>query len=248
MLFASVAVVLLLAADFASGGMLRAAARSLGSVVWSGSTYAQSVFFGGGYFSSKRALSAEIESLREALTARAAEDGRLEILEKENLALRALASLAANEEGIAAPIISSTSASPYGTFAIGVGGNDGVKVGDAVLAADRRGYFLGRIAEVRAKSALVKELFAPGERIDARVGDAELSLEGRGGSNARSEVPPALSISKGDTVTSALFPGRIIGLVGSVSEEEGSGLKRVYVRSPLRIPDLLFVYVVRNHE
>lgn len=243
-----VTIALILAIDFATSGALRAGARSLGAIVWSAGASTGNALFGQGYFSSKRALTAEIASLREALARYGAEDGRHEILEKENDELRALVELRKEEEGIAAQIISSSSASPYGTFLVGVGTKDGVRIGDFVLAGSAHGFVIGRLAEVSAQSSLVKELFAPGEHIEALVEGAEISLEGQGGGNARADVPSSLPIAEGDVVSSALFTGRIIGLVGSVAAEQGSALKRIYVRTPLRTADLRFVYVVRYVE
>lgn len=243
-----VTIVLIFAIDFATSGALRAGVRSLGAIAWSAGASAGNALFGQGYFSSKRALTAEIESLRDALARYAAEDGRHEILEKENNELRALVGLRSEEEGIAAPIISSTSASPYGTFLVGVGAKDGVYIGDAVLAGSARGFVIGRIAEVGARSSLVKELFAPGEALEAIARGAGLSLEGRGGGNAHAEVPSSLAIAEGDVVTSPLFAGRVVGLIGFVSAEQGSARKRIYVRAPLSTADLRFVYVVRHVE
>ena len=227
---------------------MRSGARTLGSLAWSSGASLSCVIFGSGYFSSKRALSSEIKSLRQALAKRDASAGRLEVLKRENEELRAMAKLSAEEPGVVAPIISSLSASPYGTFLIGAGSASLARVGDAVLAGSERGFVVGRIAEIRAKSALVKELFAPGERTDAVIGDAELSLEGRGGGNARAEVPDTLSIAEGDVVTSPHFGNRVIGIVGAVSVEEGSGLMRIFVRAPARTTELRFVYVVRTLE
>ncbi|MBI4093884.1 hypothetical protein HY417_02880 [Candidatus Kaiserbacteria bacterium] len=248
LVIATVFVGIALTVDLASGGMVRSGARSLGSLVWSSGASVSGAVFGSGYFRSKRALSAEIESLRQALTERDASVGRLETLERENEELRVIAKLSGEVPGVVAPIISSVIASPYGTFLIGAGSASGVRVGDAVLAGSERGIVLGRIAEVRAKSALVKELFAPGERADAVVESAEFLLEGRGGGNARAEVPDTLSFAEGDLVTSPRFGNRVLGMIGAVSAGEGSGLMHIFVRAPLRTTDLRFVYVVRTLE
>lgn len=227
---------------------MRGTVRVAASALWVAGKAARNAVFPGGYFSSKRALEEENEALRAELAAHSALAGRLEVLERENEELRMIARVVQKEDGITAPIISSSNASPYGTFLIGAGALDGVAEGSVVLSGDERGFVIGRVAEAGARTSLVLEVFAPGASVEGFAGGATLSLEGRGGGNARAEVPRTIELSEGDAVTSGVFGGRIIGIVGAVSSGDSSALMRVYVRAPVSLSELQFVYVVPHLE
>lgn len=248
LLIATLVVLLALVFDLASGGMVRGAARVAASAVWSAGSAASGAIFGSGFFSSKRGLEAKIEALQQELTAQQALTGRLEVLERENTQLRAMVNFAKQQRGVAAPIVSSSNSSPYGTFLIGAGTLEGVAEGSIVLAGSEKGFVIGSVAEAGEHISLVREVFAPGALVEGLAGGAVLSLEGRGGGNARTEVPSALALSSGEPVTSTAFAGRVIGIVGSVSSDPGSALARVFVRVPVSLSELQFVYVVPRLE
>lgn len=244
---ATAAVLLAFFFDAVSGGALRGAARAVSSSAWKAGSAAGGAIFSSGFFSSKRAILAENEALKRELAMRDSLAGRMEALEKENEELRALARLAQSRGGVAAPVVSSTRSSLYGTFLIGAGAENGISVGDIVLAGER-GFVLGRVVDVRKHSSLVKDIFAPGGSLEAAASGATFLLEGRGGGNARAEVPSALQIGKGDVVMSPAFGGRSVGIVSATSSDPSSALKRVYVRAPVNLSDLRFVYVVSDAE
>ena len=171
-----------------------------------------------------------------------------EALESENRELRGIVHIAEDVSGRTAPIISSVRSSPYGTFIVGAGSADGISAGSVVMAGGERGFVIGQIAEVGEHSSLVEEIFAPGASAEGSVGGAELIFEGQGGGNARAEAPRAISIAEGDSVTSAMFGGRLIGVVGAVPADSASAYKSIYVRTPVSLSELQFVYVVPRFQ
>ncbi len=248
LLVATLVVILALVFDLVSGGLLRDLIQRASSAVWTVGSAGSGAILGSGFFSSKRELEVENEALRAELTAHKVLTGRLQVLERENEELRAMARFAADMRGVTAPIVSSSNSSPYGTFLIGAGAPEGISEGSVVLAASEKGFVVGTVAEVGNRVSLVREVFAPGTSIEGLVGDVMLSLEGSGGGNARAEVPRTLEVFEGDAVTSTAFGGRIIGIVGAVSSDPGSALARVFVRMPVSLSSLRFVYVVPRLE
>ena len=242
---ASSIVGLLFLIDIVSGGWLRGGVRAASASLWSVGRGASSAIFESGFLSSRRALIAENESLKgkvAELTLRAAE---ATVFEEEAMALRALARLAESEEGITAPVVSSVRSSLYGTFLIGAGTEDGVEVGDLVLAGDgARSFVVGRVREAEKGVSLVGQIFAPDVSTEAVIGSATLMVEGRGGGNARTTAPEALAIEVGDTVIGREFYGRPIGIVGAISHNSASATDEIFIQLPIGLAALTFVYVI----
>lgn len=243
---ATILVLVVFAIDALSGGRIRSLVRISTSNTWNVGAHVASAVAGSGFFSSRRTLQEENQALK-------AEAGRLQlriaelvILEHENEALRATAHLAENLPGTAVPISSSLRASPYGTFTIGAGSAEGIAEGDAVLAAtdEGRGFVVGYVSEVAMHHALVTQVLAPGASVEVIAQETPMTLEGRGGGNARAEAPRALEIAEGDLVVSPEFGGMAVGIVGSVSSEAASAYKQVYVGLPVNLAALTFVYVI----
>lgn len=244
-MFATVAVLFIFAADLALGGHIRALVRSGGSSVWNvGSQFATSLS-GSGFLSSSRALREENESLKQKIAELEFRLSGVDILEKENDELRAFARLAEGLPGFTVPIVSSLRASPYGTFVLGAGEGEGVLVGDLVVAVHgEKRFAIGRVNEVSEHRSLVVQIFAPDVLTEATLKGASLTVEGRGGGNARAEVPRALSVAEGDIVTSPGLGGLPIGVVGNVSDDPAGTHKVVYIGLPVNIAALRFVYVI----
>lgn len=245
LLIATLIVAVLFLFDAISGGTLRGVARSLSVGVWRATDGIESAIFGSGFFMSRRALTAENDSLKKRIADLEAELAGHRLMKDENAELRSLVRLAESANGITAPIVSSVRSSPYGTFMIGAGTAEGISAGSIVMAGGGRGFVIGEVTEAGKYSSLVREIFAPGASVEGTLAGAALVFEGQGGGNARSEAPRALSLSAGDSVTSAEFGGRLIGIVGAVSSDSSSAVRSVYVRTPVGLSELQFVYVVQ---
>jgi cell shape-determining protein MreC len=229
--------------DVFTGGFIRAHVQTAASFVWNtGVTISRSTT-GNGYFTSHRKLAGENDNLRQQLARLEERAASYEVLYAENAALRGLLNLAQTERGITAPIVSSMSASPYGTFLIGAGERDVVS-GDLVMSEG--GFVIGRVADVSATTALVREVFASEASIDVRIAGASVVAEGHGGGNARAKVPRGVALAVGDAVVAQSLGGRAVGVVGSIESDQASAEQTVYIRLPLNLSSLSFVYVV--HE
>ena len=154
-----------------------------------------------------------------------------------------MTSLVEKIPGKAISVISSFQTSPYGTFLIDGGINEGIVRGSVVLTAD--GFALGRVADVASHTALVNELFAPDALLDAIIGVTPVTLEGRGGNNARTKVSRDVHIEVGDIVHAPSVAAPV-GIVGKVESDASSGSSEVFVSFPTNLETLKIVYVARE--
>lgn len=240
----SILVIVLLTIDVLTGGKIRALVRVSASNIWKGGIFVEEAIRRSGFFTSRAGLEAEITALNEQLALYQARAAAYQGLKNENTALRDMLNIAESKRGITATIVSSFRASPYGTFLIGAGSMDDITPGNIVLTGEN--FVLGRVADVSAHTALVNELFADGVSTDALIRGVGTSVEGRGGGNARADVPREAQIEIGDPVISPVLEGRTIGLVGAVVEDSASAYKKVYIRLPVNLAALRFVYVIKN--
>ena len=250
LIIATFVVLLVVAVDVLFQGSIRALVRAGGASVWRASSYAASAIMGSGITESRRALVEENKALKQDVTRLELRVAALKTFEDENAKLRALVRLAQELPGITAPIVSSFLASPYGTFMVGAGENDGVSVGDLVVAGGEgeRGFVIGRISDVSNHLSLVTQLFAPDASTEAIVRSAPVVVSGRGGGNARVEAPSTLSIADGDTVVAPSLRGMPIGIVREISREPASAYQTLHIGLPVSLSALQFVYVVSTSK
>lgn len=245
LLIATLAAIVIVAADFFLGGVLRIQVRRAVSYVWTtGESIHQSIR-SSGYFASHRVLASENAALREQVAQYAQKAAAYDAQSQENTSLRSLVHIAQEQGGVTAPIISALSSAPFGTFQIGAGVGD-VAPGDIVITDG--GFVIGTITDVGSQSSLVREVFAAGQSIDVRIAGASVVSDGYGGGNARASVPRGIHIIEGDSVTAPSFGGRPVGVVGSVSSDPANADQTIYMRLPANFSSLRFVYVVHSKK
>jgi cell shape-determining protein MreC len=231
---------IIFAADYASGGLIRGQIRSGGVAVQTLAANVSSVF-SSGYFSSHRALARKNQELQDALRTREDHDALLRTFENDIALMHEAARLASEIEGSTVPVRSSLRSSPYGTFLIGAGSNQGINVGDPVLSVT--GYVLGTVVNVSAEAASVKMLFAADNEIEMVTNDVAFQANGRGGGRARAEVNRDAPVSDGDLVYAPEISESPAGVIGKVEADASNALKVVYLYLPLNVHTLRYVYV-----
>lgn len=247
LLVATVLVCLIFVADLVSGGSIRHGLRAFAVVISNWSARAGNAIGGSGFFSSRASLAAENRSLTEQLAQYEERAGGFDALKAENDQLRAFTHLDQSPEGgaptgVTAPVVSSVRSSPYGTFLIGAGSGDGIARGSLVLTSG--GFVVGTVSDTGAHTSLIAEIFAPDASIEATVAGASILATGMGGGNARAEVPRGITISPGSAVFAPRLGQRPIGVVGTVASSTGSATQNVYIRLPVTLASLQYVYIV----
>jgi cell shape-determining protein MreC len=242
-----VLVILLCAAlfgiDALTGGTLRSYARSSGTVVWTAAASAGDIFKGSGGLSTRASLARENQALRSELALHIEENARYNAVIEENEVLHTLAALAGEEgAGVSARVLTSYRTSPYGTFTINAGEREGVAEGNVVLTPG--GFILGSVTNVDAFSATVESLFAPGKETDFIVGDSAFTAIGRGGGNTKAEISREAAVAEGMFATAPAYGGRTAGLVGHIEIASSSATQTLFIRIPVNLATLKFVYVV----
>lgn len=248
LLAVTVLVLLTFAGDLVLRGAIRNEVHGGVAIVSRWAAAAGNVVTGSGLLSSKRSLERQNRLLREDLARLEERAASYGALRAENDALRALAHMVGSTtastvgSGVTAPIVSSVRSSPYGTFLIGAGSADGIASGSPVLTSG--GFVVGVVSATGAHSAVVSEVFAPGASVEAVLGGAPVSVRGSGGGNASVKIPRGLSVGIGDPVVAPQFGQRPIGIVGSVASSPASASQDVYIRLPVNLSSLRYVYII----
>lgn len=232
--------------DRAFGGYLHSAARSVAAAAWSAADTAGTAITESGVLKSRSSLASENLALRDKLADQEALAQENQLLKTENNLLRELAGMAgadARDGGVAARVLSPANASPFSSFVLGAGANDGVQQGDVVVAPGS--VLVGSVIDVNASQTLAQYVFAPGAEVSALIGaeKATVVLVGRGGGNALAEVPRGLSIVEGDMVMSG--DGRfVLGTVGAVRAGDTDPVQTILVRTVLAPSSITLVRIL----
>ncbi|RJQ35462.1 rod shape-determining protein MreC [Candidatus Parcubacteria bacterium] len=241
LLVATLLVLFIFAFDFFSAGTVRGALRIVGSAVWSVIHGATTGITTSGIFATRSMVAHENARLKGEISALEEMLAHYQADAMENETLREMAILAEKEPGLTASVVSSFKASPYGTFLIGAGEAEGVRVNVVVLS--KEGFVIGKVIEVSTHQALVEEVFAPRSKLEAIAGSIPLTLAGSGGGNAMGEAPRGSQIATGTPVRAPELDGRLVGIVGDTEGDVAAPSVKVYVRTPVNIETLQFVYV-----
>lgn len=227
--------------DKISGGAVRGYARQGGSMIWATASAAGSAITGNGVLSAKQSLIEENELLKDEIAKRDENAMRYAALSEENAALREQLGLA-SEEGITVPVLSSFESSPYGTFRIGGGAAAGIEEGSIVLTPG--GFVLGAVTFVSPRTATVEAFFAPGKELQMQVNGIPFMADGRGGGNARGEIPRDADVALNDAVIVPAFGGRTAGIVGKIESASSSAYTTLFIRIPRNLDSLRYVHVL----
>jgi len=238
---ATALVVVIFIVDLALGGIVRREVRTLSVPMMRMTSGVWTAITGSGFFSSRAALEKTIAIQREEIARLQEQASTYNLIKQENDQLRALVALTSSSPGITAPIISSFTSSPYGTFIIGAGSADGIRAGSLVISPG--GFVVGRVSEVSEHASLVTQLFAPGASIDALIDNAPVVVEGSGGQNAKTRIAHGITVREGDPVSAPSLRGREIGIVAKVDSTAGGAYSNVYIGLPVNLAGLQFVYV-----
>lgn len=238
---ATLLVIALVAADAGSGGAVRRIVRESGA---SASGFASRMLRGvseSGVFASRRSLEERAASLEAEASRLRPLAAAAPVLQAENDQLRALVRLA-EPGGVTAPVVSSVLSSPYGTFVIGAGAQEGIVPGAVVVGAD--GYAIGVVSDVSPHRATVREALAPDAKTEAVIGGIAAVLTGSGGGNGRAPLPRDAAVSPGELAFAPALGQRPVGIVGAIASSSASATQEAYVRLPVNLSSLRYVYVI----
>lgn len=239
-------VVLILALEFVSGGLVSGVVSRSASLVWSslyrGAQNAEAL----GIFHSKEALVTENKHLQETVDALNAFAIENELLKSENEELKHL--LNATGTPVArsqvVPVVSALGISPYTTFTLAAGSADGVAVGARVEGPGTMA--VGAVVKVTEHTALVEPYIKGGQKIDVTIGNsAGVTLVGSGLGTGIVALPRGNTFATGTPV----YLGTSQTVIGEVVHQESGdadALQRLFVALPFDPQALRFMRIVHT--
>lgn len=181
-------------------------------------------------------LSDEVENLNAKLIG-------YDAVNQENEELRRELGLRPKENFLAAEIIARPPQIPLDSVLINKGSKDGIKKGDAALAAS--GVLVGNVADVYDSTSIVALSSFPGTSISGhieRTGE-QIEINGTGGGNMQSKVPIDLDIGQGDRIVVSGTGANIASIAGVIEEDKASGFKTVFFSLPVNPSRIRIIFI-----
>jgi rod shape-determining protein MreC len=199
------------------------------------------------YFRFKRTMSAEIERLREGVVERDALLAGYTLTREENKELKALLGRNEKESRILAALLVSPPRTPYDSFVLDAGTEDGVSVGDEVLFG---ATVLGRVVAVSRSTATAQLFSTPGIATPVVIWRGGLALPaeavGEGNGAFRLTVPRGAGVAVGDTVVMPGINPAQFGEVAAVETSETDSFATAFARNPVNVSLLRFLEIRSN--
>ncbi len=185
-----------------------------------------------GFFSSKNTLIKKNLELEDKIASLELKEIDHDSLLKENQELKEQIGRKIEKNLVFAKVLSKPPRSPYDTFVLDIGSNQGIAPGGRVYISDN--VIIGLVTTVTSNTSLTKLFSSSGnkqESVLSRTG-ASFLLEGQGGANFELVVPKDTDILWGDTFT---YPGLnypVLGSVYYIDTNSQSSFKTIYIRTP----------------
>lgn len=199
------------------------------------------------FVSGKEALIGEIHSLRSKVDEFEFKVAALRNIQAENDELRRV-TLWSETRGITAALVTRPPFSPYDTFIIDAGEQNGVSLGDLALAGDH--IIVGEVAEVFPGYSKVKAFSSPGGKITIVLegSNIETVATGLGGGGFSVRVPQGIPIEVGRGVVLPSISLMVFGTIEAVEKNEADPFQTVYFKTPVNFFELRFVKIVPRGE
>ncbi len=168
-----------------------------------------------------------------------------DLVKKENETLKDFFNRKKQSENLTiASILVKPGISPYDIIIVDAGKNDGIFVGEKVMADVS--VFIGEVVEVYDYSSKIKLYSSPGEKISVLIGPNNVTQEamGVGDGNFTVQVPKEIGIKEGDSIVIPSISSNIFGIVEKVESKSTDSFQSVLFKSPVNIQELSFVEIV----
>lgn len=172
-----------------------------------------------------------------------------DLLAEENMQLRQeLGRLpgqgTAGRKVLLAGVLQSPPGTPYDTLLLDAGSSLGVSAGQRVFAGN---VAIGEVDAVYGNTSRAVLYSAPGRSYQALLtttaGAVPVAVEGQGAGSMQAQVPQGTEAAVGDNVVFAGVTGGLAARVSAVSAPAGESFKTLYLRLPVNIFELRYVYI-----
>jgi len=197
------------------------------------------------YFRDRSELLFLIQDLKETIGAQSGSTATILRLTSENDEFRALLGNT-KDEYIAAGVIARPPYSPYDTFVLDKGTEDGIKEGAVVYHTSD--YAIGYVLHAYSKSSVVALFSSPGIESTVYVygPDIYATAYGEGGGIIRISVPQGVTLAEGNVVVLPTLDTGILGTIGSITSVPTQPEQHAYLSFPLSMQSIRIVGVERN--
>lgn len=194
-------------------------------------------------FKGKGTLVDENRALQQELSQLRREVFMTRTLLADNTRLHALLDRTTTSDSlVSASVIHGERFSPYDTFIIDLGAENGVRDGMLVLTPE--GIAVGTISAIQEKTSTVTQFSAPNMIVDAilnATSSFHTVLRGYGSGTMRVSIPRDIEFAVDDTFVLPSFPTYPIGKIVSIEVAPEDAYKILYVRSPVNMYELRYV-------
>ncbi len=169
-----------------------------------------------------------------------------QLVEDENKSLRTLLDYPKiTEVSTVARVVAKPSQNIYDRIMIDRGTQDGVKIGDRIIAGENSMIaIIDQVTETTAEGTLISGSFWKGDAVIARLG-ITVPVEGKGSGNFELHVPRDMDVRDGDVMTLPGSTNFVFGVIKSVQFDERDPYQTVLARTPVNVQELKFVRIVK---
>jgi cell shape-determining protein MreC len=166
------------------------------------------------------------------------------LLAEENAKLRELLGRREDRNSIVAVVLSKPTFTPYDTFVIDVGSNNGIAKDALVMAGS--GTALGRVTEIYPSISKVTAFSSPNVRNSVFIGANRIQVEaiGQGNGNFKIVMPEGSEINPGDEVVLPNIVPTVFGIVERVVPGDQPSFINVLFKSPVNLSELYYVEII----
>jgi len=141
-------------------------------------------------------------------------------------------------------VLSKPPYSPYDSFLLDKGSNDGVEPGDLVYSNGN--FLIGSIKSVSTNTAKVELFSSPNRTMLVEIGNSiSTEAEGYGGGNFIVKLPRELEIQVDNPVYYPNSNISIIGFVRAIESKPKDPFKLVYIKIPFNINEIKWVEIIK---
>ena len=197
-------------------------------------------------FTNKNKLLEENTALKNELAKKNLTLAALEDLAIENQEFKELGGRQLDQAFVLATIISRPPISPYDTFVIDAGSEEGITVGNIVLIEENSA--IGEVASVAKNSAVVSLYSTPDRETMVAVGleRAEAPARGRGGGNFELRMPKGVVVEIDDVIVLPSINHRLLGLISKIEISPNDPFQTILFSLPINLNNLRFVMIVKK--
>lgn len=167
------------------------------------------------------------------------------ILASENTTLKEILGRGDQRNTILAVVISKPTYTPFDTFLIDIGSNNGLQVGNEVLAGSSTA--IGIVTEVFPKISKVTAYSSPDARHPVFVGEKNIQAEaiGQGNGNYKIVLPEGSEVKIGDAVIIPNIIPTIFGIVEKIVPSDQPSFINVLFKAPINLNELYYVQIIK---